>query len=197
MLVLSSEYSKKYKALRAIVDPWVRLGAKTYAAGTLRIGHIPHIAPEAYLHRLGPPLDKAGLELLQDEIGRDLHASVCELLLLHNGMDLYSQYVGINGRRTSYQRSDPDAMMEQPFDMVTPNTRERPALAPEELIFIGSLGDERNYVAIWPGGSIAIWLRSQDTLVRTPYQTVFDFLLEEAQRAETLFDKIGHRIDEH
>ena len=125
----------KYKQLREIVDPWSKLGSRQYLNGTLRIGHIPHLAPEGYLHRLLPPISRDDLEALQNDVGISFPVSLRDLLSLHNGLSLFDLKIVIDGRRTSYRRSDIDAMMEQPYDMVLPNTLGRPDSEPDKLIF--------------------------------------------------------------
>ena len=191
-----SDYQAKYRQLREIIDPWAKLGSRQYLNGTWRIGHVPHIAPEGYLHRFLPPITKGDMENLQDEIGIEFPVSLSNLLFLHNGLSLFDLFITIEGRRTSYRRSDMDAMMEQPYDMVLPNTLERPDSAPDELIFIGSLGDERQPVVMWPDGSISLWDTRTDSATASIYVDVFDFLVKEAQKAQLLFDSKGRRIDE-
>jgi SMI1 / KNR4 family (SUKH-1) len=191
---LPLDLATKYEELRRIIDPWARLGTRKYLNGTLRIGHVPHIAPEGYLHHLLPPISQENLETLQDKIGWDFPESLCELLKIHNGISLFD-HVSVYGKRTSYKRSDIDAMMEQPYDMVLPNTLERPDNAPEELIFIGSLGDDRQLVGVWPDGSISLWDPEKESASRPLYGNVFDFLLRESIKAQSLFDDNGHRID--
>jgi hypothetical protein len=192
----SEEHSEmeSYCRLRNIIDAWARLGSRQYANGTLRIGQVPHVAPEGYLHRLLPSIDLESLELLQDEIHSNLPSSVCRFLLIHNGIGLY-RYINIFGRRTSYRRNDIDAMMEQPYDMVSANTIERPDNAPESLVFVGSIGDEKKPVAVWPDGKICLWNVGQEKIVLTSYRSLFEFLLGESLKAERLFDAEGRRID--
>lgn len=190
------DYQAKYRQLREITDPWGRLGSRQYLNGTWRIGHVPHIAPEGYLHHLLPPISNEDLETLQDVIGIDFPTRLCDLLSLHNGLELFDLLICIKGRRTSYRRSDFDAMMEQPFDMVLSNTLERPDSAPDELIFIGCLGDERQPVVMWPDGSISLWDTRTDSATASIYVDVFDLLVKEAQKAQLLFDSNGRRIDE-
>jgi hypothetical protein len=59
------DYQAKYRQLREIIDPWAKLGSRQYLNGTWRIGHVPHIAPEAYLHRFLPPISDEDLEKLE------------------------------------------------------------------------------------------------------------------------------------
>jgi hypothetical protein len=185
---------ESYRLLRNVINSWIHLGCRQYANGTLRIGHVPHIAPEGYLHRLLPSISSESLDLLQDEINSDLPLSVCRFLLIHNGIGLY-RCINIYGRRTNFKRSDIDAMMEQPYDMVPLNTVERPDNAPEALVFIGSIGDENQPVAVWPDGKVCLWNIGQEKVEPTPYHSLFDFLLGEALKAEKLFDSRGRRVD--
>jgi hypothetical protein len=185
---------KSYHELRKIVDQWSILGIRRYTGGTLRIGHIPHVAIEGYLHLLLPPISDQGIEALKTETGLDIPYSLQRLLKIHNGIEIFD-YVTLFGLRTSYKRSDMDAMMEQPFNMVTPNTKERPDAAPSDFLFVGSLGDDRLKVGLWPDGEVGYWDKKTQTVVPSGYYNVFEFLLEETRKAERLFDEKGRRID--
>ena len=184
-----------YAKLRTLIDPWNRLGSKRFPAGTLAIGHVPHVAPEAWLHLLMPPLDQDGLEVLQDQINRDFPSDLKRLMLLHNGMGMFSDLISIYGLRTSYQRSNMAAMQEMPFDMVRPNTLERPRNVPDDLIFFGSFDYALASVAIEPDGTISVWSKPRELLSRRVYRSLFDFLITEAVKANRRFDASGRDSD--
>jgi hypothetical protein len=186
---------ESYSELLILVDRWRALGVKRYLGGTLRVGHIPLVAPEAYLHDLLPPISDQGRDILEAEIGLDFPDSLGRFLKIHNGIGLF-RYISIFGWRTSYNRSDMDAMMEQPFSMITPNTKECPDAAPNDFLFVGSLGDERLKVGLWPDGEVGYWDKKTQTVILSGYDNVFEFLLQEARKSEKLFDNNGYRVDD-
>ena len=195
MNTIHAEIQKKYRAFREVIDPWSRLGTRKFTGGTLRIGHIPHCAPEGYLHALFAGLEDSELRDLQNEIDREFHKTLQKLMRLHNGMNLFNGQLSVYGLRTSYRRSEIDMMMEQPFDMVQLNTMERPDFAPGRLVFIGSIGDDRQRIAMNADGSIGIWDGREAKLREPMYESAFDLLVEEVRRMNRLFDRAGRRID--
>jgi hypothetical protein len=191
----ASSIANDYAKLRGLIDPWNRLGSKKFPAGTVAIGHVPHVAPEAWLHCLMPPLDQDSLEVLQGEIDRDFPSDLKQLMLLHNGMRLFNGLISVYGLRTSYQRSNMDAMQEQPFDMVRLNTLERPRNVSDELVFFGSIAYALESVAIKPDGTVSVWSKPRNLLLRRVYRSLFDFLVAEAVKANQRFDKDGRDND--
>jgi hypothetical protein len=67
---------------------------------------------EAYLHTLFADLEDNELRDLQNEINREFHMTLQELMRLHNGMNLFNSQLSIYGLRTSYRRSEIDLMMQ-------------------------------------------------------------------------------------
>jgi hypothetical protein len=79
--------------------------------------------------------------------------------------------------------------------MVQLNTMERPDFAPSRLVFIGSIGDDRQRIAMNADGSIGIWDGRRAKLREPMYESVFDLLVEEVRRINGFFDRAGRRID--
>ncbi|MER8907164.1 SMI1/KNR4 family protein [Mesorhizobium sp. M0854] len=192
----SNEDARAYRELRTLVDKWKRLGTKTYPDGTEWIGHTPDRAPEAYLHQLYAPLDAIGIGQMESEISRRLPDNFRCFLMLHNGIGLFANYINVYGLRRSWSRTNLVEAGQQPFSILEPNVQRRPGNAPDDVLFIGSLGDNRNLIAMNPDGRVFRW-ESDDPLLGSinSYSSVFTFLLEEANEAAALFDPDGRRCD--
>ena len=192
--VLSGDERMSYVEFTSLIDQWAILGVRLYKNGTRCIGHIPHRAPEAYLHRLLGPLDDSSIWDMQDVLEWDFPSSFARFLRLHNGVDVFTMFIGIDGFRTSWKRTDDDEMAQQPFDITTHNVHRRPSDAPDDMLFIGSLGDERGLVGLLPTGEVLQW-GDKCPVPGTRYANVFEFLLLETKKARPLFDDIGKRKD--
>ena len=183
-----------YVQLLSYLKSWEYLGSRTYAAGTRRIGHIPHVAPEGYLHQIFPPLDADGVRQLKASLDVGLPHSFERFLHRHNGINIFG-YLSIYGLRTSYKRDDIDVMMEQPFDIVSSNTDEFPIGVPEGYLIVGSFGDGCIPVSLNPEGEVFLVDVENNVLEKNSATNIFEFLLDETMNAAKLFDQKGRRLD--
>jgi SMI1 / KNR4 family (SUKH-1) len=182
-----------YRTLYSLIGNWSRLGEKRFPDGTRWIGHTPYRFPEAYLHQLYSPLDETNVIELEDQLERNLPQNFRRFLKIHNGANLFDCLVTVDGMRRSWNRTDFDVAAQQPFSILTKNIDERPKSAPPQMLFIGSLGDDRELVGMWPDGRVVQWDSKNAIDVGNTYDSVFGFLLAEAQKAEALFDDNGRR----
>lgn len=196
MVDLQTNDRRAYAALCALAnESAVALGEKAYADGTRWIAHTPERAPEAYLHQFYGPLSPNEIKDLEDELGGVFPASFSNFLELHNGIGLFANYINIYGLQRRRTRTDMTVAAQQPFSIFTPNGNERPKTAPDSLIFVGSIGDERNLLAALQDGRLLIWNEARSTDAPILYSSVFTFLAEQARLAKPLFDRMGRRRD--
>ena len=193
---LTSDEQRKYSELRTMVDSWMRLGEKNYSDGTRWIAHTPHRAPEAYLHQLFGPLDTKTIDDLQNQLKYHFPESLKHFFLLHNGLGLFCGFVDVYGLRRSWGRTNMLEIAQQPYSIMTPNVEARPYAAPDEVLFVGSLGDDYDLAGIYPDGVTALFDRQSGVPKDKTYANVFDFVLEEAKAALPLFDDFGRRLDQ-
>lgn len=170
-----------YRKLRRLLDRWSDKGVRNLPGGTTLIAHSPEIAPEAYLHSLYPPLDDEQIDVIERELQKPLPASLRRFYGRHNGVFLF-QDTSIYGLRTSYRRSDFDAMLEQPFDVVALNTYSRPRCGGQETIFLGSRNDVTEYAACNPFGEIELYSKATGERLREAYAGVLEYLVREVER---------------
>src|SRR6266853_226310 len=82
------------------------LGYERLSDGTQVIGHVPHVAPKAFLHELYPPLSAEEMEEVEKLLGKSLPLDFGKFLAMANGCFLFSGSLSIYGRRTSYARTE-------------------------------------------------------------------------------------------
>jgi hypothetical protein len=118
-----------------LLQEWQRLGKRTLADGTTLIGHVPHIAPEAWLHEIFSSSTKDGVRAIEKDLARVVPGCFSELLDRCNGLNMFSTTLSIYGVRKGVGRKGDEVW--QPFDILTPNTVERPKDAKKSFFFFG------------------------------------------------------------
>ena len=124
-----------FLAIQRKLDEARLLGSRTLANGAQLIGHVPHVAPQAYLHTIYAPLDEPEISSIEQQLGRKLPEDFRDFLRTTNGLKVFSDSLSIDGLRKNYIRTGDEAI--QPYCITTPNIYERPANAPSQCIFIG------------------------------------------------------------
>lgn len=168
------------------------LGYRRFDDGTQQIGKAPHIAPLAWLHTIYQPLSEKELVGLEEALRRQIPASYRAFLQVTNGLTVFTRELTFYGLRTDYSR-DPYAIL-QPFDIITPNTLERPANAKDTTFIIGGYS--------WDGSSLYIdtttdqvFLCRENNIKPLQVWEHFDDMLEkEINRLSTLFDDQGRQL---
>lgn len=174
--------------LMQIVDLARPLGCKLLENGAELIGHVPRIAPQAYLHTVFPPLCDDDLEQLEFDVGRAIPAPLRRLYHRTNGLDLFVGQLAVHGLRRTYVRSG--AAIRQPFSVVTPNVIERPRRAQRDWVFFSTFCED---------GSAGV-IRADETVFRClppriraveMWPSLDTFLINQAQRLVDQFGPTG------
>jgi|SRR6185369_4004354 len=176
-----------------ILDRAKPLGARTLPNGTRLIGHVPHVAPEAWLHEIFPPLHAHGIEAIERGIKRALPQDFKTFLEFANGLMLFSCSLSIYGFRTNYSRTGDDAI--QPFDIITPNTYERPKDALPSYVFIGGYRSDGSLIYIDSDTSKVFRSARKRSIPLNEWTNLEEMLVTETIRIALLFDDRGKRID--
>ena len=168
------------------------LGTRTTGAGARLIGHVPHVAPEAYLHTTFASLADPQISALEAAIGRPIPASYRELLGVTNGLSLFSGSLNVYGLRASYTRVGDAAW--QPFSAIEPNTLERPRGLPREAVIVGGYSGDGSLVYVRADDSVARCDRDVATSLNE-WPHLFTMLATEAERFVHHFDAQGRPMD--
>ena len=169
------------------------LGERQLPNGTRLIGHVPHVAPEAWLHEIFPPLDKGGIDKLEAGLKMSIPTDYKEFLSVANGLMLFSCRLSLDGLRTSYVRTGDEAI--QPFSLLTPNTFERPKDALPSYLFIGGYGQDGSRLYIDGETSKVFRAARRTSTPLNEWKNFEEMLVTETIRIALLFDDKGKRIN--
>lgn len=169
-----------------------RLGSRQLSNGTRLIGHVPHVAPEAYFHVVYAPLNDAEIRTLEQQIGRPLPRDLKHFYGLCNGLKLFSYALAIDGLRRTNTRTGDDAW--HPFAMDVANVKERPKNVDDSFVFFG--GYE------WDGSTLGMSGQSREVHRCAPqsarrlntWASLSDMLCSEVRRLSSLFNADGHKV---
>lgn len=170
------------------------LGIRTLPNGTRLIGHVPHVAPEAWFHKIFAPISDHEINQLENEIGIKFPEIFRDFLTLANGIGIFSGALSIDGFRTSWARTGDEVW--QPFSIITPNTVERLRDSKESYLYIGGYPSGNGYYLYMDVNDLAVYRstrRSAKPLQR--WNSFPEMLVSETKRLATLFDEHGRRID--
>jgi hypothetical protein len=170
------------------------LGKNILDNGTLLIAKAPHIAPYSWLHCIYSPLSSQDINLIENKIG-EIPNEYKNFLLVSNGLGVFNTTLSLYGLRRNYKRTIDDVW--QPFNIITPNTLEKPSDSNDDIFIIGSYD--------WDGSYIYVDKKSNKTHLCNRYSVTSlfewrsfnDMLEKEIMRLITLFDKNGKEIDEN
>lgn len=169
-----------------------RLGSQQLSTGVRLIGHVPHVAPEAYLHSLYPALDDEQVVSLEQQVGRSLTSELKKFLGRANGVQLFSDAFTIEGLRHSYVRIGPES--HQPYSMSTANIPERPRDADPSIVFFGGYEWDGSALGMSPDSPVVYRFERGSTKVLNQWASFSEMLLSEVHRLSKLFDNEGRRI---
>lgn len=186
---------KEWEELILMLDKYSALGERVMPNGARLIGHVPHVAPLAYLHTIYPPLNLEELCQVEKTIGRKIGNSLADFYKITNGVKLFSGELTIDGLRTDNSRSI-ESSLSQPFDIGTVNVDERPAFAEDDMIFIGGYKDDGSLLYMRYGGNDVFRCSQTSKAPLNHWTSIVDLLLSESKRFVDLFDESGKLFDE-
>ena len=176
-----------------LAEKWSVLGERTLGNGTRLIGHVPHVAPQAYLNQFFyPQLVGGEFDVVEMFVGRPMPRSLRELYSAFNGFALFSDDLCVYGLRRSHTRTIEDAW--QPFAIQTPNTVERPLKAPEDVVFFGGYGDDLTLLGMSPKSPRVFATSPNRWKVKAEWPDLETCLVQEADRLAALYDAAGKFI---
>jgi len=173
---------------------WKSEGLQTLPGGARRIGYVPHVGSEAYLHCIPAPLSTEEVQELEMSVGRTFRPEFKSFLRHANGLKVFSGALGIYGLRSNYAREPVSMAASLPFDIRTPNVRERPKGLHATDVVVGSYGEDGSEVVLKENGSvIRVARRTGEELNGWPS---FEYWLNaEVARLCKMFDAKGRCLD--
>ena len=170
------------------------LGERILEDGTLLIGKAPHIAPLAWLHSIYPALKSNEIEFLETKLGTSISLDYKRFLTSSNGLGVFNTTFSLYGLRRNYNRTIDDVW--QPFNIITPNTLEKPDNAKRTDFIIGGYDWDGSRLYIDTETNVVHLCDREDITTLYRWES-FDKMLEsEIHRLVKLFDSEGKEIDE-
>lgn len=184
-----------WETILEVIYRWKHLGVKTtdLTKATL-VGHVPHVAPEAWFHSYYLGLNDIEIHELESKMEIIFPKSIHEFLAYSNGIKLFSDALRIFGIRKHIGRTL--ETIRQPYDIISCNSPfEKPVDSPESLMLIGSYGMDGS-ILYFHSGEEAIYYSSRDSInPKRSWSNFWDMLTEEAIRLASLFDTQGKKIN--
>ncbi|MDA5094707.1 SMI1/KNR4 family protein [Aliiroseovarius sp. KMU-50] len=173
--------------IRGKLDP---LGHVEGANGAIKTGHVPHVAPFAYLATFYAGLDDKGIELAEAESDRFIPEAYRAFLLQTNGMRLGE--LSLHG--TTYSSACTSGPgIGQPISLVYQNVYERPEYVPAGHLGIGAVSGQRSsqgLLYLSSTGEVEMYHGDAD-LIGARWVSFEDFLQSEVLRQLSLYDAQG------
>jgi len=192
-MIISNLQNEEWQKILNILKQWMPIGCKRLENRTTLIGHVPSVAPEAWLHNYYAPLLPSNIQDMEKRIGVKFPQEFFQFFCQTNGLNIFSDSLTIWGRRANFDRTL-DAVW-QPYDLLMMNLpEERPKDATNAIVFIGSYNWDGSKLYFDSSGSNVnqIYRCKSDTIQPLNVWTDFwSMLVQETKRLETLFNNKG------
>ena len=174
-------------------DKFKHLSQEETGNGTVLIGNPYKNKPYWWLIKIYSPIAQDNFEEMFSKftIPREYESF---LKNCSNGLDLFLGTLSIFGYRANFSRT-PSEAVQQPFDLLTPNIKERPKNAKETYFFFGSYNWDGSQLYIDTANN-HVYLAKRYTLEMIYEWSSFEeFINTEIPRICSLFDDNGEEIN--
>lgn len=186
---------RNYNVILEKLRRWKSNETQTLSNGTVLICKVPHIAPQAWLHRLYGPLTEEKISQLDSKLTKKLPKDFRDFLSNFNGVNIFSDSISIWGVKTSYVRTGEEAF--QPYDLCDLNDEKSNEISDEWLVF-GSYSWNGSYMVYNINRDIEKVFRcdNDSNEILQEWPDLFTWLSGEIDRLSLLFDENGVEYDE-
>jgi hypothetical protein len=187
----------EYKEIFKLLSKWEEGGFRELDNVTKMICHVPHIAPEAWLHIIYSKASNDDIFSLKNELTYGLPLEFEEFLSVSNGLNIFSDSLSIWGIRESYVRQGDEAI--QPYDLISTNS-ERPEGCLDSWVFFGGYS--------WDGSSVMFDMKNgiesskvylcetDSTNIILEWESFNEWLISEINRLSQMYNISGVEYDE-
>ncbi|EYE87271.1 hypothetical protein Q428_14175 [Fervidicella metallireducens AeB] len=187
----------KSKEIFNLLSKWEEGGIRELNNGTKMICHVPHIAPEAWLHIIYGKASSNDINSLKNKLIYGLPLDFEEFLNESNGLNIFSDSLSIWGIRKSYVRQGDEAI--QPYDLISMNS-ERPEGCPDSWVFFGGYSWDGSRVMFDMKNGIEsskVYLCEADsTDILLKWESFHEWLISEINRLSQMYNIRGVEYDE-
>ncbi|NBZ87288.1 SMI1/KNR4 family protein [Stagnihabitans tardus] len=174
-------------------EAYDHLGFREGPDGAFLTGHVPHVAPFAYLCTRYPGLDDQGLQAAEEEAGRYLPEPYRALLAHMDGANILGITLqGAIGPLVGRSLHG----IGQPISLRYSNVVERPAYIPAGSLGIGAINGpwySQGHLYLASTGEVELYHSRLDR-VGARWASLAIFLAEEIPRRMAFHDDRGHRL---
>lgn len=173
---------------------WDHLGCVESENGAFATGHIPHVAPLAYLCKFYPGLSEAEIEEEDQDSSRPIPAAYRCFLSVSNGAHLMK--LSLDGVVGLFHR-DATNPIGQPFRLHGADEFKYPAYIPKGHYSIGAMNGEyysQGHLYLTSLGEVELY-NSKHDIIGAKWNSFAEFLETEIPRQIALYDQ-GGRIKE-
>lgn len=179
---------KTTKTVVGILEKAAVFGERTLSNGTRLLGHVPHVAPQAWFHIIFSPLSVGEIATLERTLGRRVPPVYKDFLMTFgDGLGVFSGSISLDGLQRSTTRSGDDLCV--PFPLDIPNVYERLRNADPNAFFIGGYGQDVSLLYL-NGERVFRCSRKSATPLNT-WDSFEEMLVGELNRLSKLFDGSG------
>ena len=171
---------KQWRRVLEVIESYAALGEKTLIDGTRLVGHVPHVAPLAYLHQLGEPLGGLDASRVQMEARRPMPDEFRWFLTeASNGLSLFAEIevYGLRRDRWPFPAGDANRLSNLPGFVV------------------GSYREDGSRVTILEDARIC-WVPEDSSEAARYWPDFITWLAEESDRLGQRFDADGKELDD-
>lgn len=168
---------------------------KVEATGAFLIGHVPHIASEAWLNSIYPCLSEQDIAELEAQLETTIPFEYSYFLQnISNGMNVLVDELCLFGKRTNYTRTLMD-VTRQPFSL-RDALEERPRNATPDMFFIGGYSWDGSKLYIDKRDNRVYYCLRYDSTPLKSWNSLSEMILSEIERLYALFSIDGKQINE-
>lgn len=179
-----NELKKKY------ILPYENLGIKSYNNGTIKYGHIPDVAPQAYLITVFSPISTIELSILESSIGQDIPNEYSSFLMnFSNGLNLFLSRFCLYGFVSRINRQI--GAIPQPFSLSQLNIYEHPKNSKDTFFFIGGYDYDGSKLYIDKQTGEVHYCKKNDSTSLYHWKNFDDMFSSEIKRLSAFFDDNG------
>jgi SMI1 / KNR4 family. len=195
-LLIEVNMESKISLTFDILYTWENKGKNILKNGTIQIGKVPHIAPQAWFHEIYNKLSDEQIDTIEEELHAKIPLDFRKFYKICNGINIFSDSLSISGLKLSEERIGEEAI--QPYSIFITNYG-RPEGCPNTWIFFGRYR--------WDGSKVFFDLKNgldssrvyyieRDSLkIKKEWPDFFSFILDETQRLSKMYDENGKKLD--
>jgi hypothetical protein len=178
-----------------IVETYRHLGERTLYDGTRLVGHVPHVAPQAWLHSIYAPLSGRAVAALEARLECTIPTVFGDFLQRCNGLHLFSAQLHIGGSQDAVTRIGDEGLW-KPFDLGIPNLYERPTGAKPTFFFIGGYQQDGSHLYIDAADRRVHRCKMRTAKSLNCWSDFGTVLEQETQRLAQIFDRHGRQTSQ-